>query len=472
MKLRFSILRFAAKSLLGEILLWLMGLLLFLWVLSVLTTYQVATNIADRPYDQELARDISVLASHVRLADGEIRIDLGKDELEWMRTASADRFYLQVLGPRGELLFGDAKMPWVDPSDVGDSGALRYRDDTIDGEELRVAYELVPMSPSGPTVLLQVGETRKRRKDLAKAMVQGIIVPQFIIVPVAVLLVYLALTRGITPLQRLQEELRRRRPSNLTPISVEGIPEEIRPLIEALNGVMLRLDSTLGAQRQFIADAAHQLKTPLAGLRSQVDLMRNETDPAVLASGLRHVAQGADNMARLVQQLLSLARAESVADQGPSFAPVDLDHLAREVTVECAEKALAKRIDLGFEPAAVAATIAGMPLLLHEMLLNLVDNAIKYTPPGGRVTVRVFGADSPALEVEDSGVGLPPDERAKVFSRFYRVLGRESEGSGLGLAIVKEIADLHAARITIDDGSDGTGLRARVSFSSPTAGRL
>lgn len=468
MKRRLGFLRFAFKSLLGEILLWLMALLIFLWVLSVVTTYQVATNVADRPYDQQLARDLAILVRHVRFVDGNIHVDLSKEEEAMMRASEEDRLYLQILGPRGNVLFGDAQLPWVDLSDVADPSVVRYRNDEVDGEEIRVAYQLVSLAKDGPSILLQAGETRMRRKGLAAAMVSGVIVPQFIIVPVAVLLVYFALTRGITPLQRLQEELRRRRPSNLTPISVEGIPEEIRPLIEALNDVMLRLDSTLGAQRQFIADAAHQLKTPLAGLRSQIDLTHGESDPATLARSLQHVAQSADNMTRLVQQLLVLARAESVADHGSAFEKLDLNRVAHEVTTEWAEKSLAKRIDLGFEAASAAVVINGMPLLLHEMLSNLVDNAIKYTPPGGRVTVRVVASDWPAMEVEDSGIGLPQEEREKVFSRFYRVLGRESEGSGLGLAIVKEIADLHLARITIEDSNDASGLRVRVNFPPPT----
>ena len=232
---------------------------------------------------------------------------------------------------------------------------------------------------------------------------------------------------------------------------------------------MTRLDSNLGAQRRFIADAAHQMKTPLTGLRSQIELVLGETDKQVVARSLRHIAQSTENLSRLVQQLLSLARAEAIADRGVASVPVDLNALAREVAAEWVSKAVSKRIDLGFEPLEQELHVSGTPLLMREMLGNLVDNAIKYTPDGGRVTVRTLSLAATSgmtavVEIEDSGVGIPPEERSQVFDRFYRLLGNESDGSGLGLSIVKEIADLHEASITIEDAGSGDGVRVRVTF--------
>ncbi|MFY9326782.1 MAG: sensor histidine kinase N-terminal domain-containing protein [Georgfuchsia sp.] len=464
MKRRLGHLHFAFNSLLGEILLWLMALMLFLWVLGVVTTYQVASNVANRPYDEKLAGDVAILLQHVRFENGQTKVKLPREVEDLMRAEAQDHIYLQVLGPTTELIFGDANMPWIDASDSGDYGVTFYRNDEVLGEEMRIAYRLQSLAEGVPPVLVQVGETLKKRKTLAAIVASGVIVPQLIIVPVAVLLVYLALMRGITPLQRLQEDLRRRRPSNLAPIDVEGIPDEIRPLIEALNDVMARLDSTLGAQQRFIADAAHQLKTPLTGLRSQIELIQGESRPEVMAHSLRHIAQGAENLSRLVQQLLTLTRAEAIADRGATFETVDLNLLARDVASEWAVKALVKRIDLGFEPAKGNMQISGMPVLLREMLSNLVDNAIKYTPSGGWVTVRTRDGEEPLLEVEDSGAGIPADERPKVFDRFYRVLGQESDGSGLGLAIVKEIAELHQATVSIANTRAKTGIRVGVTF--------
>jgi two-component system sensor histidine kinase TctE len=469
-KRRPGFFHFAFNSLLGEILLWLITLLLFLWVLSVVTTYQVANSVANRPYDEHLAGDLAVVASHIREVDGKIKVNLPKVVEDLIRAQAKDRVYLQVLGPKGELIFGDSELPWVDASDSSESNAVRFRDEDIDGGEVRIAYQFLPLQKDAPALLVQIGETRQKRQALAASMVSAVTVPQFIIVPVAVLLVYLALTRGITPLQRLQEELRRRRPSNLTPIDVKGIPDEIRPLIEALNDVMTRLDSNLGAQRRFIADAAHQMKTPLTGLRSQIELVLGESDPQVVARSLRHIAQSTENLSRLVQQLLSLARAEAIADRGAVFSTVEVNVLAREVAAEWARKALDKNIDLGFEPCDHELQVSGAPLLIREMLGNLVDNAIKYTPAGGCVTVRTLSlatarGTTAVVEVEDSGVGIPAEERAMVIDRFYRVLGNESDGSGLGLSIVKEIADLHEASLSIEDTSSGKGIRVRVAFT-------
>lgn len=464
MKRRLGHLHFAFNSLLGEILLWLMTLMLFLWVLGIVTTYQVASSVANRPYDEKLAGYVAILLQHVYHDNDQTRVKLPREVEDMMRAEAQEHIYMQVLGPKTELIFGDSNLPWIDASDSGDPGVVYFRNDEVLGEEMRIAYQYQSLAEGVPPVLVQVGETLKKRKALAAIVASGVIVPQLIIVPVAVLLVYLALMRGITPLQRLQEELRRRRPSNLAPIDVDGIPDEILPLIEALNDVMARLDSTLGAQQRFIADAAHQLKTPLTGLRSQIELMQGETSPEVLAHSLRHIAQSAKNLSRLVQQLLTLTRAEAIADRGATFEPVDLNSLAREVATEWAGKALAKRIDLGFEPASENPQVSGMPLLLRELISNLVDNAIKYTPAGGRVTVRTRGGQEPLLEVEDSGVGIPVEERPKVFDRFYRVLGQESDGSGLGLAIVKEIAELHQAAVSITNADGATGIRVNVTF--------
>lgn len=468
-KRRLGYLHFIFNSLLGEILLWLMALLLFLWILSVVTTYHVANSIANRPYDEHLAGDLAILASHVHYANDKVTVDLPPAVEELMRARAKDRAYLQVLGPKGELIFGDDELPWLDASDSSESSAVRFRNEEIGETEVRIAYLFRPLKAGAFPLLVQAGETRQKRQTLAASMVSGVIVPQFIIVPVAVLLVYLALTRGITPLQRLQEALRRRRPSNLAPIDVAGIPDEIRPLLEALNDVMARLDSNLGAQRRFIADAAHQMKTPLTGLRSQIDLILSETDPRVMANSLRHIATSAEKLSHLVQQLLSLARAEAIADRGAVFETADLNVMAREVTGEWAVKALEKHIDLGFEASTHALPVSAAPLLLHEMLGNLIDNAIKYTPHGGQVTVRTLAGPAATVEVEDSGPGIAAEARTQVFDRFYRVLGNEADGSGLGLSIVKEIADLHEATLTLEDTRTGKGILVRVVFPLPVS---
>ncbi|CAB1370410.1 sensor histidine kinase [Denitratisoma oestradiolicum] len=462
---RFRRLQYAFNSLLGEILLWILTLLMLLWAISVVMTYQVADSLANQPYDEQLATEVRGLSRLVSVNQGRVTANFPGPAREILRADSKDRVYFQILGPDGHLVAGDKDLPTVDAPDVTDGTVVLFRDDAILDDEVRVAYSFLSLIPDQAPVLVQVAETRKKRLGLAASIVSGVIVPQFVIVPLAVLLVYLGLTHGITPLQRLQQELHSRLPSDLAPISVKGIPMEIRPILEALNDVMARLDDNLKVQRRFIADAAHQLKTPLTGLRTQTELALGETTSEAMRRGLRQVDLSAENLTHLIQQLLSLARAEASSSAEADFAPVDLNELVRVVAQEWADRALERRIDLGFESPGLPLWVRGNPFLLHEMFTNLIDNAIKYTPPGGLVTVRTSGDhEACRIEIEDSGIGIPEEDRQRVFERFYRALGTETDGSGLGLSIVKEVCELHRGSIAIDNPMGGKGTLVRVSL--------
>lgn len=459
---RFHRVSYAFDSLLGEVLLWILILLLFLWAMSVVMTYHVADSIAHRPYDELLAEDVNTLAKFVEADTKRVKMHFPASPPEFLRADSKDRLYFQVLDPDDRLVAGDKDIPSLDPLDRIEVNEVRYRDDQIGEEDVRVAYSFLPTAAGN--VLIQVAETRNKRRALVASIVSGVIVPQFVIVPMAVLLVYLALSKGITPLQRLQEELRQRRPTDLSPISVQGIPAEIRPMIVALNDVMVRLEENLMAQRRFIADAAHQLKTPLTGLRMQTELALHETEVAPMRERLQQAALSAERLSHLTRQLLSLARAEATTESSDAFQTVDLEQLAPALASEWVERAMAKNIDLGYEGAGWPLPIIGSPFLLHELLNNLIDNAIKYTPAGGQVVIRLLAGRDIRLEVEDSGVGIPVAERGRVFERFYRVLGSGTDGSGLGLAIVQEIAELHRAKIELSAGTAGKGTRVAVIF--------
>ena len=462
MRRRFKRLTYAFDSLLGEVLLWILILLMFLWAMSVVMTYHVAATIAHRPYDELLTEDVDTLARFVKVDGGKVSLKLPVAAADLLRSDSKDRLYYQVLDPDDDLVAGDKDFPPLDALDPVDVGKVRFRDDQIGDDDVRIAYAFVPVA--GGNVLVQVGETLHKRQALVSSIVSGVIVPQFVIVPVAVLLVYLALSRGITPLQRLQEELRQRRPTDLSPISLNGIPAEIRPLLVALNDVMVRLEENLMAQRRFIADAAHQLKTPLTGLRMQTELALHESDVGHMRDRLQQAALSAERLSHLTQQLLSLARAEATTESSDSFEVVDLEQLAPEVTRDWVERALAKAIDFGFEGSGQPLAIVGSPFLLRELLNNLIDNAIKYTPSAGQVMVRLIADREARIEVEDTGAGIPIAERERIFERFYRMIGSATDGSGLGLAIVREIADLHRAGIDIATGAGGVGTRVTVAF--------
>jgi two-component system, OmpR family, sensor histidine kinase TctE len=459
---RFHRVSYAFDSLLGEVLLWILILLMFLWAMSVVMTYQVADRIAHRPFDDLLANNVNVVRKFVHIRDDQVTVSFPPSALEVLRADAKDHIYYQVLDPVDRLISGDKDVPALESFDRFEADQVYFRDDQIGDEDVRIGYMFLPSK--GGNVLIQVAETRNKRRGLVASIVSGVIVPQFVIVPVAVLLVYLALSRGITPLQRLQEELRERRPTDLSPISVKGIPAEIRPLIVALNDVMVRLEENLMAQRRFIADAAHQLKTPLTGLRMQTELALHETDIVHVHERLEQAALSAERLSHLTHQLLSLARAEATTESSAAFQAIDLEELAPVVTREWVERAMAKEIDLGFEGAGWPLPIVGSPFMLRELINNLIDNAIKYTPRGGQVVVRLVATKAIRLEVEDTGVGIPIAERDHVFERFYRVLGSETGGSGLGLAIVQEIAELHQAKIEVSPGDGDIGTRMTVSF--------
>jgi two-component system sensor histidine kinase TctE len=304
-------------------------------------------------------------------------------------------------------------------------------------------------------VVVQVAETLGKRNQLARDIITGVIFPQFLILPLSVVLVYLGLTRGLRPLSRLQERIRERRPDDMSPIDERYAPDEVKPLVASINDLLAKLASTLHTQRRFIADAAHQMKTPLAGLRTQAELAMRQTDPDELRKSLRQLARSTQRATHVINQLLLLARTENQGlSAGRELQSVDLAALAREVLRDLVPLAMDKRLDLGLETPEGAGRIAGQPLLLRELLRNLVDNAIAYTPAGGSVTVRVepdLSGRGVLLAVEDTGPGIAPAERERVFDPFYRGSDTAAvDGSGLGLAIVKEIAMQHGAQIRID----------------------
>lgn len=458
------------RSLFGEILDWMLAPLLVLWPMSVTLTFVVAQEIANPPYDRKLAETTSLLADHVEFADGQVQLRLGIDVSEVLRPDSTVTTSYMVLGLRGELVAGDAEIP-LPPDDDTRAGPPRLRFDKMSGNEVRVAYTWAQLAGQ-PPVLVQVAETLEARTQLANEIIKGVIVPQFIVLPLAVLLVWLALTRGLAPLTALQARIRRRRPEDRSPIDARGAPEEIAPLVESFNDLLARLSASIQLQKRFIADAAHQMKTPLAGLRTQSELALRQTDPAELRRSLRQIAAATERATRLINQLLALARAEHRGAEAPVHERVDLRQLTRDVVREWVPQAIERQIDLGLELVDDEAEVLGAPLMLRELLGNLLDNALRYTPPGGTVTARVLrdGAEV-VLEVEDTGRGIAEAERPRVFDRFYRVLGTEVEGSGLGLAIVREIAEQHDARVGIDAPSSAVhdpawpGALLRVRFT-------
>ena len=451
-------------TLLAEILVWLLIILLMGWSIGVIMIYNVTGKFANEPYDVVLANNVEALANLVGFSAGRVTVNLPRAARDILVTDPQDKIYFQIVDLKGVLLVGDADVPWVPSTQHIEFDHVFLRDDEIHEEEVRVAWLFKRVTPDSEPILIQVAETRNKRSGMAARIVSSVIVPQFAIVPIAVLLIYFAVSSGITPLHRLQDELRERRPSDLSPISLKNIPAEIRPVIEALNGTMARLDESLSDQRRFVADAAHQLKTPLTGLRTQAELALRETSPERLQTCVRQMLHAVERLADMTQKLLTLARAEAASPHNASFEAVDLAHLVPEVAREWGSLALDKRIDLSFDLLADAAVVHGNARLLHELFANLVDNAIRYTPVGGNISIRLVATGGLHVDIEDSGIGIAPEERDKVFDRFYRVLGTHTDGSGLGLSIVREIAALHHVVISLHDSILG-GTLVRVAFA-------
>ena len=298
------------RSLFGEILDWMLAPLLLLWPMSVMLTWVVAQGIADRAFDRDLAEMTRILARQIVVqappgaaAHATFTLPPGAEQI--LRTDAADDIYYQVLGLRGELLSGEPHLPVPTEALHPPTGEMRFRDDVIDGQSVRVAYVWVdaPGRTGDAAPIVQVAETPGKRSQLATEIIKGVILPQFLILPVAVLLVWLALSRGIAPLNALQQRIRRRESHDLSPIDEREAPEEVAPLVQAINDLLGRLDQSIGAQKHFLADAAHQLKTPLAGLRTQAELAQREidagaSDPQAFKRSLQQIARSSQRAGR------------------------------------------------------------------------------------------------------------------------------------------------------------------------------
>ncbi|MHB8724829.1 MAG: ATP-binding protein [Casimicrobiaceae bacterium] len=318
------------------------------------------------------------------------------------------------------------------------------------------------------THALQIAQPQDERDRLATQTALRTLLPFAALMPVFGLLVWLGVGHGLRPLEAMSRAVGKRRPDALAPIGESGLPEELRPLGDSLNGLLARLSDALSAQRRFTADAAHELRTPLAALKLQLDLARRTGATQGASASLDDLDAAVARASHVVEQLMTLARIEPEA-LAAQKSRCDLVAIAKDAIVARAALAAQKDIDLGLAHADPA-TVEGDSASLGILLSNLVDNALRYTPAGGRIDVGVGSAGGAAtLTVADNGPGIPPQDRERVFDRFYRGAGNEESGSGLGLSIVKRIADAHGASISLDTPSSGTGLVVTVRFDAAAA---
>jgi two-component system, OmpR family, sensor histidine kinase TctE len=470
----FGLFQREQRSLFGEILDWMLTPLLLLWPLSLALTWFVAQGIASKPFDRALEFNLQALTQFVVSSGDHVSFNLTPQARDLLRADDSDLVYYQLLDPRGEIISGETDFPLPRDNETPEPGRVLLRDDLLRGDEVRVAYTWLSRSNDPKRlVLMQVAETRGKRSTLATEIIKGVMVPQFIILPLAVLLVWLALVRGIRPLNELEQRIRARKPDDLSPIEESFVPQEVAPLVSSINDLLTRLKTSLTTQKRFLADAAHQLKTPLAGLRMQAELAQRESDPQEIRGSLRQIARSSARATHTVNQLLALARAETTGRALPS-ARIDLAQLVTAVVQDSVPRALEQGVDLGYEGPQEMPEVClmdGNPTLLQEMVRNLVDNAIHYSGQGGVVTAKVLFdrfSGVQILQVEDNGPGIPENERELVLQPFYRALGTNVDGSGLGLAIVQEIAQQHSASVQMEDAHtdhEPRGLRVSVRFT-------
>ncbi len=397
--------------------------------------------------DARLRRQAETLARGLRIERGRVTVD-----------APADAIAFAVRGTDGRLIAGDAQLPAMALSRAAEAV---FSTAQVGRRDLRILTYRAHTEHG--TLLVSVADELGTTGPAARFGFMGGLLWDFLQLDLTLVLVWIGIRLGLRPIRRLREELELRSVADLRPIAADGIPLELVPLATTLNRLFAMLRESIQSQRRFIANTAHQLRTPITGMVAQLDLLVAEPAAQPILGRLQTLQQGVRQLARASNQLLTLARADPAVNVAPRREPVDLAALAGEVVARHFDRALQAGIDLGAELAA--APIHGDPSLLEDLLDNLVDNALKYTPRGGRVTVSAGReAEHPFVAVEDDGPGIPPGERQRVRQRHYRVANAPGPGSGLGLAIVEEVADLHDAQVSIDGGAGGQGTRVAVRF--------
>lgn len=441
----------------------LLGLLLLplalLLGVGLFIDYRSGAATIEGAYDRVLRETAMAVSAHLRDADGDghIDADLPPQAIALLRSDSQDSIYYAVRTSGGLLVSGDADLVFAAPPE----GETRFVDAKFRGEPIRVAEYATLVGHS--TVAIAVAETLHKRERALRSILASIVFTDLAQLIGTLALVWMGVRYGVRPLRALGEQIALRSAHDLAPLQAAPVPAEVRPLVHALNALFDRVREAARAQQQFIADAAHQLRTPLTGIIAQLELLHREPLPTELSARLGALHEGCVRLAHTANQLLALARSERTATTREDFARVDLQQLAMEVVAQNLDRSLAAGIDLGAE--ALPGRAMGSEWLLRELLGNLVDNALTYTPRGGRITVRSGAAAQGAwLEVEDDGPGIPFDQRAQVRERFMRLPGSPGNGCGLGLAIVDEIARGHEASFALESGAGGHGLLVRVTF--------
>ncbi|KQQ96483.1 ATP-binding protein [Massilia sp. Leaf139] len=433
-------------SLRGRLLWFLLAAITLAALAQASIAYRTALDDADQIFDYHMQQMALSLRSSTPLSNTE-----ATERLE--SAPGNDDLVVQMWSPDGVQVFHS-----VSRARLPQRAVLGFSNLKANG----TTYRVFSIQTNNQTV--QVAQDLAVRRNMAGNLALRTLGPIAVMMPILMVVVWWVVSGSLEPVARVRSQVARRQADDLSPVSEAGLPDEVRPLVHELNLLFGRVRTAFDAQQNFVADAAHELRTPLAALRLQAQSLDRAADPEARKVAVGRLTAGIDRATRLVEQLLVLARQEASAANGVATRPVDLAELARRTVGDLVGLAQAKEVDLGLQHADEA-SVKGQPDALHILLRNLVENAVKYTPSGGTVDIAVR-ADKDKVEVivEDSGPGIPPEERERVFDRFYRVAGSDAAGSGLGLAIIKAIAERHGATLRLDKSERLGGLAATVSF--------
>jgi two-component system OmpR family sensor kinase len=432
----------AAPSLRQRLLWLVLAAIALVSVLQASTAYQAALKQADALFDDHLQQIARSIGDGVPLPQSARGAEAAFD------------FLVQIWGPDGAQIFRSARAP------LPQMAVLGFSDGVAGGVRYRV------FSLQTPLQTVQIAQDLDARDARARTLAARAVLPILLLAPLLMLAVWWLIDRSLAPVERTRRQVAARADDDLSPLPDAGLPQEVLPLVQELNLLFGRARVAFEAQRNFVADAAHELRSPLTALKLQAQALRRPQDEPGREAAVARLNEGIDRAIDLVGQLLALAREEGEPAAAAALQRVDLADVVRQVVSEVRPQAQARRIDLGLTPSVTdAVALQGRTAALQTLLRNLLDNAIKYTPEGGQVDISLLlQGGSPRLVVEDSGIGLPEAERERVFDRFYRVSGAGAPGSGLGLAIVQAIAASHGAAVSLDRSPRLGGLRVEVRF--------
>jgi two-component system sensor histidine kinase TctE len=450
------------RSLKAEMLFRLIIPLILFVILDGILSYFVTLHYVDEAYDRWLLDSAESLIQEIKVREGKVSIDLPDVALEIFKWDEGDKTYFKITSSTNEVLAGDQSVP--EPKKLKtDWSKPIFFNDKMYGESVRIVSMLITIDASSTKAYIHVAETLNKRRAMMIDTLLADVIPQIILILLTSIYLLTGLTKGLKPLHLLANKIAQRSSRDLSPIPEQLVFLEVRTLTNTINELLEAHTQAIANQQRFIANAAHQLRTPLAGLKLQAERALREKDIAAMKPALQQIQNSADRMSHLTTQLLVLAKSELI-NGTYELVPVNLHQLAKHVCMEWVPKALNKGMKLAFESLDDELYVQGDEVLLRELLINLIDNAMNYSGINGNIIVKLNSNPSPCLTVEDDGVGIPESETNKIFERFYRIPSSTGNGCGLGLAIVKEIADLHNARIQLKKSEFKSGTRIDLIF--------